>query len=326
MRLIEVKKNLKNLLAGDTIQIQTEQQYSGSQTILKSRDLFSVLEFLSGQPWNDADFAPIQAIIDKHAALNAQQITVDQTEYEQISSYVNHVNQRLPVFLGIVNAITKEQSPEDINIKLSASIDSPLKLEALLRDITELEKYSNIEGKGLKFSGFDKGSNWMVLTAATSLSYGFIMACLKLAQEIMQTKENYFKTETAKIAYIASLDKTKKEELSESGFKKYLENYSEVQLNMGAQKIAKNIGSVNGHQVGDIQPKAINATKSLISIIGRGNEIHLSLSSPKEVSESAAGEIELDYSYLADLVQQEEAKQLENEKKELAAAKDTEKS
>jgi hypothetical protein len=325
MRLIEVKKNLANLLAGDTIQIQTEQQYSGSQTIQKSRDLFSVLEFLSDQPWNDADFAHIQAIIDKHASLNAQQITVDQSEYEQIRSYVNHVNQRLPVFLGIVNAIAQEQSPEDINIKLSSTIDSPLKLEALLGDITELEKYSNIEGKGLKFSGFDKGSNWMVLTAATSLSYGFIMACLKLAQEITATKENYFKTETAKIAYIASLDKSKKEEISESGFKKYLENYSEVQLNMGAQKIAKNIGSVNGHQAGDIQPKAINATKSLINIIRKGNEVHLSLSSPKEITESAAGEIDLDYSYLTGLAKQAEAEQIEGEKKELAAAKDSEK-
>jgi septum formation topological specificity factor MinE len=326
MRLIEVKKNLKNLLSGDTIQVQTEQQYTGSQTIKKSRELFSVLEFLSDQPWNDADFSAIQTIIDKYVSLKAQQVTLDQSEYEKISSYVNHVNQRLPVFIGILNSITEEQSPEDINIKLSDSIDSPAKLESLLREIMDLEKYSNIEGKGLKFSGFEKGSNWMVLTAATSLSYGFIMACLKLAQEIMKTKDNYFKTETAKIAYIASLDKSKKEELNEAGFKKYLENYSEVQLNMGAQRIAKNIGEVNGYQVGDIQPKAINTTKSLINIIAKGNEVHLSLSSPKEITESATGEIEVDNSYLTELAKKEDAKQIENAEKDEPPAKDSEKS
>jgi hypothetical protein len=326
MRLIEVKKNLKKLLSGDAIQIQTAQQYSGSQTILKSRELFSVLDFFSDQPWNDADFTPIQTIIDKHGALNAQQVTVDQSEYEKISSYVNHINQRLPVFIGIVNSVTDEQSPEDINIKLSASIDSPFKLASLLSDIIELDKFSNIEGKALKFSGFEKGSNWLVLTASSSLSYGFIIACLKLTQEIMETKEQYFKTETAKIAYIASLDKSKKEELSEAGFKKYLENYSEVQLTMGAQKIAKNIGAVNGHQVGDLQPKAINTTKSIINIIGKGNEVHLSLNTPKEISESDEGEIEIDYSYLAALAQPEEDKQLEAEVKNQTTVKDSEKS
>lgn len=316
MRLLEIKHKIEQLLTEDTIQVQVEQQYNGhAQAILQSQDLFTVLEFLSKQPWNEADFSPIQNIIDKYGALNAKQITVDQPEYDQVMTFVNHINQRLPVFLGIVRTVVKDETPEDFSIKLAEAINSPAKLQSLIKEIVELEKFSNIDGKGVGFVGFEQGSNWIVLSTATSLAYGFIMACLKLAQEILKTKEQYFKTESAKLGYLASLRKSKNLEFSEKGFKDYQESYTDAQLEAGAQKIAETIGNVNGHSIGDIQPKAINTTKSLINIIGNGNEVHLSLNSPKEISESAGGQINMDYSYLSDLAEQSETKQIESSKK-----------
>jgi cystathionine beta-lyase/cystathionine gamma-synthase len=43
--------------------------------------LFSALEFLANQEWNELDFANIQNIIDAHNALVAIDITLDNNQY-----------------------------------------------------------------------------------------------------------------------------------------------------------------------------------------------------------------------------------------------------
>lgn len=307
MRLIEVKQKFDELISGSQIQIEFEQKFGGSAfVILKSHELFSVLEFLSHQDWNKNDYMPISEIITKHNALKNSQITIEQSEYQQLNTYVTQINQQLPIFIGIINSVAEVQSPEDINIKLSSAIDTPEKLEKLVKQITELSKYSNIDGGRLKFSGFDTGSSWVVVTAATSMGYAFIMACLKLTQQYLKTKEIYYKTEEAKFHYMATLNKDEK--FTEEGLRKHLEKYSEAQLQTGAQTIAESVKDSNGHALGEVGAKAINTTKSLINIIGDGNEIHLSLSSPTQISENLDGFVEMDYSYLAELKKKPETK------------------
>lgn len=309
MRLLEVRKKLDSLLSGSTIAIEVDARYNGyAQAILNSNELFTVLKFLSEQSWNNLDFTPIQELITKYGALSALQITVDQSEYNQLSAYVNQLNQQLPIFIGIVDAVIDEQSPRDINIKLSEKIKTPKQLNELTSQITELEKFANIDGKGLTFVGFDKGSEWIVVSTATSVAYGFIMACLKLAQEILKTKEQFFKTEEAKLSYSAALKKGEK--FTDAGFKAYQESYSHAQLEAGAQKIREQLGSVNGTPESEMEQKATKTTGTLIHIIGNGNEVHLSLNAPKEISESADGLVDVDYSYLADLAKAGETKQL----------------
>lgn len=313
MRLLEVKQKLDSLLNGTIIQVEIEQKFSGyAQTILKSETLFTVLEFLSHQDWNDADFSPIQAIIDKYNALKNTQIVIEQGEYQQLTSYVNELNNKLPIFIGIIDSITEEQSPEDINIKLGQSIDTPEKLATLVEQITDLKKFSNIDGNSLKFSGFDKGTDWIVVSASTSLGYAFIMACLKLAQQYLKTKEQYHKTEEAKLNYQAALRGQKDQKYTDAGFEKYMEDYNAILLENGAKEIADSISSSNGHAGSEIEQKATKTTESLINIIGDGNEVHLSLSTPKEITETTTGLVKMDYSYLTDLNKKVETKQIES--------------
>lgn len=315
MRLLEVRKRLEALLSGESIVIEVDPRYSGyAQAILKSGELFTMLKFLSEQSWNKLDFTSVQEVIDKYGALSAKQITVDQGEYDQVNAYVNQLNQQIPVFLGIVDALTKDQTPRDVNIKLSEQINTPKKLNELTKQITELEKFANIDGKGLNFVGFDKGSEWIVIASSTSVGYGFIMACLKLAQEILKTQEQFFKTEEAKLSYKALLGNSDK--FSNSGFKSYQEKYKEAQLRAGAEKIREQLGSVNGTPESEMEQKAAKTTGTLINIIGNGNEVHLSLNPPKEITESADGLVNVDYSYLAALSKSEDLKQIADGKKD----------
>lgn len=310
MRLIEIKKKLDTLVKDGQITIQTDQRFGGyAQTILDSPALFTVLKFLSEQGWNDTDFNQIDAIIQKYNALSANEITVDQNEINEIQAYTKVMNQKIPVLMSLIEYLAEEQTEHDFSIKLSSEIKTPEQLEKLTKEIIQLEKFSNVDGGTLQFKGFDKGSDWIIVTAAP-LTYAFIMACLKLAQQYLVTKEQYFKTEQAKLAYLATLVSSDAD-FSDKGFKQFQSDYSKAQLQNGAKDIAKSISEANGHAGNELETKAGKTTQSLINIIGDGNEVHLSLNPPKEISESAEGLVDVDYSYLTDLAKKKsETKQV----------------
>lgn len=309
MRLREVKKRLSELGVAGEIVIEIKQNYGNYYVISSSQKLFSVLEFLSNQAWNDIDFTAVQSIIDSHNALVATDITLNNEQYNQLNQYVNQLNNKLPIFMGLLDALYDDQNEFDINIKLSDGIDSVEKLKKLIDELNELEKFANLDGSKLSFAGFDTGSNWVTITAGCSVIYGFIMACVKLAQQVLKTKEQYYKTEEAKIHYQMTLEEG--QDFNKESFKKYCERFAEKQLDNEASKISQSIGEYNGNCENEIKQKAVRTTKSLINIIGDGNEVHVSLSSPKGISENLDGEIELNYQDLKKLVPKEEAKELE---------------
>lgn len=312
MRLREAKKKIEELSSDGKIAVTLKQSLGNFYIISDSRKLFSLLKFLSEQEWNKTDFTQIQAIIDSAHVLDSEEVMLDNNQYNQLTNYVNKVNEKLPIFFGMVSSLSDEQSEFDINIKLSNEIKTIGDLNDLVAEIKSLEKFANLDGKSLGFAGFDIGSWWITFSAGCGVVYGFIMACTKLAQEVLKTQEQYYKTKEAKIHYQMTLGDGEK--ATEAGLKKYCKEYCEKYLQQGADEIAQGIGKYNGTSENEISEKAKNATKSLLEIIGNGNEVHVSLNGNQIVSETTSGDIRMSYEELKTLVNEEkpkDAKQLE---------------
>lgn len=299
MRLREVKKKIEELGSDGKITVSLRRSLGNFFIISNSRKLFFLLQFLSEQEWNQTDFAQIQAIIDTAHALDNDEVMLDNAQYNHLNTYVNKVNEKLPIFFGIVDSLSDEQGEFDINVRLSDEIKTVDDLNGLIFEIKNLEKFANLDGKSLEFSGFDIGSWWISFSAGCGVVYGFIMACTKLAQEVLKTQEQYYKTKEARIHYQMTLEDGKK--ATETGLKKYCEKYCENYLEQGAAEIAQGIGKYNGISENEISEKAKNATKSLLKIIGNGNEIHVSLNGNQIVGETESGNIQMNYEELKTL-------------------------
>lgn len=318
MRLREVKRKIEELGSNGEISISLKQQLGSFYIIADSSKLFHLLLFLSRQEWNNLDFSGIQEIIDNTEALKNAEVMLDSNQYNKLVGYVNEVNRRLPIFFGMVSALSKEQGEFDINIKLSEKIQTVDDLDGLVSEIKGLEKFVILDGKKLDFVGFDVGSWWIALSAGCGAVYGFVMACVKLAQEVLKTQEQYHKTKEAKIHYRMTLKEESK--YTEEGLKKYCREYCKKYLDEGAAEIASKLGDYNGSSESEIREKAKNAAEKLVNIIGNGNEVHISLNSSSAVKETADGKISVNYEELRKLASDREQED-ENGKK-LAAPND----
>lgn len=300
MRLREIKSKLEDLLVDNQIVIQETANFSGyGHKIDDSKNLFNALELLSKQSWNSADFSPIESIISAHNARVNKTITLDQNEFSQLNSYVTTLNQKLPFFMGVIDSVIDDQSPHDINIKLSDEIKTPKQLQELVTKIEELSKISNIDKGSLEFAGFDKGSDWIILTAIGPATYALVMSGLKLAQEYFKTMKEYNNSKEAKLSYKTALAQGKtKQEFTQEGLEEFQNKLLKIQLSEGVDEIAIEMEQFNGFTENEIKTKLKKTTDCLIKIIEDNNEVHISMNAPKEISESSTGEISIDYSFL----------------------------
>lgn len=201
--------------------------------------------------------------------------------------------------MGIIDTITNDQASQDLNIKLSSEIETPQELSKLTSQLVDLSKVAKIDGEDIKFKGFDKGTEWIIIGVSGYATYFLVMRCLKLAQEILKTQREYFKTKKAEIDYRASLENQK--EYTKKGQDAYEKRWIQVQKEQSVDEIALEVGKHNGFEENEIREHAQKTTDALINIIGDGNEVHLSLNPPKEASEGADGAINIDYSFLKKL-------------------------
>lgn len=315
MRLIELKKRLENILVNNQIELNATQGFNGyAYQINNGPALFAALELLSKQSWNNQDFAPIQQLIEKYNALLNNVINVEQAEYKQLRNYIAELNQRLPLFMGIIDHVTEEQEPQDINIKLSTEITTVEKLKKITEEINNLTKVSNVDGQGIVFKGFDKGTEWIVLGAVGPVTYTVIMASLKLAQEVLKTKKEYYNSKTAELDYRASLTESTK--YTQKGQEEYQKKRTEVQIELGVEEITDKVSETNGFEKNEIKTKVRKTTDCIIRIIDEGNEVHASLNPPAEIQEGESGIINIDYSYLEKGLKKTQPKELEAKNEE----------
>mgnify|MGYP001570776493 CR=1 FL=1 len=291
MRLGEIKQNIdKVLIANKTIQLKSDAVYGGqAYKINNYSDVIIVLEHVASLSWSGVNIDAIDEIITQYPKNNI--VELPQSQFNKLTSFINTVNQKIPLYYSILETMVEKQDELTINIKLPEKIKNLNDINIANKRLEDVLKLYNIDGQ-FEFVGFDKGSEWYVLVAKGVLSYQFIVSCLKIAQEYLKTKAEYFKSEEARISYEASLKEDEKN--SDSGFEKYKESWLKLFTEKEIEKVIDKINKKNGHTKEELQVRLVNATTKLVKELGEGTEFHLSLNPPEYVSEQA-GQIVIDY-------------------------------
>ena len=308
MRLGEIKNILDEVLdESNKIHIENEVAYGGqAQKITNFGQIISALDILSAQSWNDTSYAEIENI-KKQYKKTPSIATLETAQFNQLNSYINAINQKLPLFYSILESLVEEQDEKVINIKLPEGIESLEELDTTNKRLEDILKLFNVDGQ-FQFQGFDKGSLWYVLMAAGPLSYGFLIGCLNVAQEYLKAKTEYFKSEEAKISFQAALQ-GKEDKFT---FEKYQEGWLSIFIKDKVKKVIEEIGQTNGASNEELHTKLVKATTNLVAELGEGTEFHLSLNPPEYASEEKGAILKIDYQKIKALVpkKEKETKQL----------------
>lgn len=308
MRLGEIKKTINQVLNDQhIIEVHHEAIFGGQAYVIKNYvEIIEALDFLSDQKWNESDFTQVSQIKEGKELKNPTQLTQD--EYNQLNAYINAVNQKLPLYYSILETMVKEQEELAINIKLpEGKIKSLSELSELNSRLEKILKLFNVDGQ-FEFVGFDKGTDWYEILAKGVLSNGFLICCLKTAQEYLKTKQEYFKSKKAELDYKAGLKNDDKP--TEKGLVEYSENRLQLDVQNRINKAIDDLGTGSKTKP-ELMSQLIKGTQNLINELDDGTEFHLSLNPPNYANEQN-GLLEIDYKNLQAI----KAKELEETKKQ----------
>ena len=297
MRLGEIRNIINRVVdENGAISIAVEAMY-GNQAykISNYAMLMEALKVLNEQEWNDFDFEQVQNLIDRYKPIRSMQI-IEVDEYNRLEEYVSSINHKLPIFIGLLGTIVADQKEQTINIKLPSQMNSLQDLNSLNDRLDKVFKKFNIDGKGVEFKGFDTGSDWYIFVAIGPLAYQVIVGCMKIANDFLVMKKNYYQSKKAELDYRASLKK--EEEFTNRKFEAFKDKRLNLEIEEGVAELIKQLEERNGHTQAEAATKLVKATKELIEIMGDGAEFHLSLNPPKYITEESSGKFTIDYSKL----------------------------
>lgn len=320
MRLGEIKQILDNIIdENNNIIVENESIFSGQAYIIDDYiNLVEALNILSEQEWNDYDFSSISSIIKRHPPRRTRQ-QLTQEEYEQLSSYISLVNQKLPYFYSILESVVEDQDEKVINIKLPDKIDTLSKLSEANKRLEKIFKIFSIDGQ-FELEGFDKGTEWYVMCTMGYLSYLAMIKGLEIAKKYFETRESYFKSKKAELDYKASLKNNS--DFSSEGLEAYCNRRLELDVELEVQDASEKISETNGMTPQELQTHIIQGVKEIVKELTKGTEFHLSLNPPEYVG-GDIGSLNIDYSKVRQ-IRAEEAKKLGTDKqKELSEPKET---
>ena len=221
MRLGEIKNIVNEVIdEANHLFIDHEPIFNGQAQLIKNfAEIMEALEVLSKQKWNDIDYSAIEDI-RKEYNTKQNSATLTEEKFNKLNSYVSSINNKMPIFIGILDTMVEKQDTYSINLKLPSNINSLEDLKELSKRLDKLFKQFQVDGE-FSFVGFDKGSEWLIFLVGGVLSHTFFIDCLKVAQEIFKTKTEYYKSKTAKMDYQASLKNV--DDFSEEGLELYKE-------------------------------------------------------------------------------------------------------
>jgi hypothetical protein len=317
MRLGEIKNIIKACLNdNDQIHILNEAQYGGqAQLVQNYQEIIAALDVLHDQSWNDLDYAPIEEIKEQHD-VTTNPVLLSQEEFNKVNSYVSAVNQKLPVFIGLLETMVEEQDPQIINIKLPEKIKSIEDLQKFNKRLIEIFKRFNLAGE-FEFKGLDKGTSWYEILITAPLLYAYFIACLKLASSVLNLKKTYYDGEIARLTYEAMKEKAKEEKSKEE----WVEIIMEKQIENGIDTAINEVKERNGKTPEELKTLLVNATKELVKELGEGTEFHLSFN-PPEFAKETNGALEIDYKKMPKINPEVEVKKIEASKEESTPEKD----
>jgi len=293
MRLGETKKIIEEVLNEENkIVIEHEPVYGGqAQSVSNYMEIVRAINLLSLQSWNKQEFAPIEDIKNKITQKN-NPVTLDQADFNVLNQYVSQINNLVHLYYGILEDLSDEQEEYVINVKLpDGEVGSLSDLAKLNSRLDKIFKEINVDGE-FEFKNFDLGTSWYILLAQGMLTYKFFISCLKIAQEFYKARQEYFKSEEAKLFYKATLKE--EEKFNKDAFNNYIDKMLDLKVKERVNKAVEDIKEKNGQTESELQTKLIMATKNLIKELDEGVEFHLSLNPPTYAVESNHG-IQIDY-------------------------------
>lgn len=311
MRLGE-QKNIIDKVIDDNNKIVIEHAplYGGQvENISNFGEIIDLLEIFSEHKWNTQDYSIIESLVEKYGDSRIGQLEV--ADFNQLNSYVSTLNQKLPLYYSILETMVEEQDEKTINIKIPTSnIHSLATLGTLNSRINQILKKFNVDGE-FQFKGFDKGTDWYVITSVGTMSSAFLLACLKIAKSYFETKEAYFKSENARLDYLAALNDDETE--TDEGLKEYVEKRKRIEMEEGVKKSVDEMGvGSSGKQPEELKTQLIMATTDLVKELGHGTEFHMSLN-PPTYAEGENQSFSIDYKKVRELTAPiEETLQLES--------------
>lgn len=282
MRTGEIKRIIGKVLNGENqIAILSEPIFGGQAYLVKNfAALIESLDLIAGQSWNDLDYAPIEAIKVSHGTSRDAQL--EQGEYNALNAYVNSLNAKIPLYVAVLDSLSEHQDEKIINIRLPERVHTFQGLNSLNSRLEKICKLFQVDAP-FNFHGFDRGTNWYEIITTGILSHTYLVSCLKVAQEVLKTKTEYYKSEEAELNYRASL--RAKEQFDEKGFSAYNESHLKLLIEREVRKVIENVGQTNGRSAEELHTHLVSATKELIRELGEGTEFHLSLNPPSYAEE-----------------------------------------
>ena len=319
MRLGEIKNIISRVINENRqIVIEYEPVYGGqAQSIKNFAEIMKALEVLSEQKWNDLDYSNIQQIRKEYELKNPT--VLPQEKFNQLNSYISSLNSKMSIFYGILETIVEKQDEKVINIKLP-KVEQLSELSNLNNRLERLFKEFKVDGD-IKFVGFDKGTEWYEILIGGFFTHTFFISCLKIAQESLKTRAEFYKSEKAKLDYKASLKEGEK--FNEGEFNKFKEKRIQLEIEFKLKQVIKNITNdrkdINGMSCNELENRLKVATNDLIKEIENRVEFHLSLNPPKYLIESN-GKLEIDYMEIRKILpkQNQKSKQLKSPKKDMS--------
>lgn len=306
MRLGEIKNIIEACLSeNNQIQVSSEAQYSGQAQIVQNfQEIMAALEVLSEQEWNDLDYAPIEEIRAKYN-VDTNPVQLSREEFDKMNSYISTVNQKLPIFFGLLETMVEEQDPQLINIKLPEKIKSIEDLQKFNKRLIDIFKRFNLAGE-FQFKGLDKGTSWYEILVTMPILYAYFIGSLRLASAVLKLRKEYYEGGIAQLTYEAMKEKTKEFQSREQ----WVEAVNEKQIENGIDDLCKEIGASNGKTEAELKSQLISATKELVNELGEGTEFHLSLN-PPEFARETSGALEIDYKKMPKIEAEKKQEQIE---------------
>lgn len=313
MRLGEIKQIIDRVV-DDSSQIVIDHTavYGGQAYLVNNfQEFVEVYDLVSDLEWNDTDDSQLEPVIQKYRE-TPNPVQLEQAEFSLLNTYVTAVNQKMPYYYSIIEEMVDEQDERAINIKLPDEVDTFDQLSELNKRLKKTLAFFNVDGE-FKFRSFDKGSDWYVVVTQGLLSSAFLISCLKIAQEILKLRTEYFKSEKARISY--EVAKGASEGLTLDKFQK---DWIEAYLSSKVEEVVKEIGETNGASDSELQVKLVKGVTALVKELDEGVEFHLSLNPPDFVNKANGG-FRIDYKKIRQIRAEEAEKLGKGKTKEIAA-------
>lgn len=209
MRIGEIENILLNAVNDEYLLVlNSEPVFNGQAYSLQNYgNIMAAIKIASEELGDSVDSEQIKALEEKYDSVPGVQML--ENDFNQLASLVSDINQRMPIYCSMLENLVELQEEKIINIKLPANVAGFKELNDLNSRFEKMFKYFQFDSE-FKFEGFDTGSMWYKVLAVGELSYRYLIAGLKLAQEYLKTRKEYFDSEGAKIDYEASLKESEK--------------------------------------------------------------------------------------------------------------------